>query len=65
MRIILVEDNESLAKGIAYRMEDAGHAVDILHDGLAADAYLRSDGGEVVILDKDRLIDAALNDQAH
>ena len=51
MRIILVEDNESLAKGISYRMEDAGHAVDIVNDGLAADEYLRSDGGDVVILD--------------
>lgn len=51
MRIVLVEDNESLAKGISYRMEDAGHAVDILSDGLQADDYLRSDGGDVVILD--------------
>lgn len=51
MRIILVEDNASLAKGIAYRLEDAGHAVDVLSDGQQADEYLRSDGGEVVILD--------------
>ncbi|MDU8945431.1 response regulator transcription factor [Ovoidimarina sediminis] len=51
MRIILVEDNESLAKGISYRMADVGHAVDILHDGGAADEYLRTDGGDVVILD--------------
>ena len=51
MRIILVEDNESLAKGISYRMQDIGHAVDVLHDGLAADEYLRTDGGDVVVLD--------------
>ena len=51
MRIVLVEDNEGLAKGIAYRMEDAGHAVDVLSDGLQADDYLRGDGGDVVILD--------------
>lgn len=51
LRIILVEDNESLAKGISYRMEDIGHAVDVLDDGLSADEYLRSSGGDVVILD--------------
>ncbi|KUF11142.1 response regulator transcription factor [Pseudoponticoccus marisrubri] len=51
MRIVLVEDNAGLAKGISYRLEDAGHAVDILDDGLQADAHLQSDGGDVVILD--------------
>lgn len=51
MRIVLVEDNASLARGIAYRMEDSGHAVDILSDGLQADDFLRSDDADVVILD--------------
>jgi DNA-binding response OmpR family regulator len=51
LRIDLVEDNESLAKGISYRMEDFGHAVDVLSDGLQADDHLRTDGGDVVILD--------------
>lgn len=51
MRIILVEDNESLAKGISYRLQDAGHSVDIVDDGLAADDYLRDAGGDVVVLD--------------
>ncbi len=51
MRITLVEDNVSLAKGIAYRMEDVGHAVDVLHDGASADDFLATDGGDVVILD--------------
>ncbi len=51
LRIVLVEDNQSLAKGIAYQMQDVGHAVDVLHDGLAADDFLRSDGGDMVILD--------------
>ena len=45
MRITLVEDHESLAKGIAYRLGDLGHAVDILADGQAADDLLRGDGG--------------------
>ena len=43
MRITLVEDNVSLAKGIAYRLEDAGHAVDILHNGLEAEVFLNGD----------------------
>jgi two-component system OmpR family response regulator len=51
MRITLVEDNISLAKGITYRLEDAGHAVDTLHYGSAAEAYLKNDGADLVILD--------------
>ncbi len=51
MRITLVEDNVGLARGIAYRLEDAGHAVDILHDGEAAALFLRDDGSDLVILD--------------
>jgi two-component system OmpR family response regulator len=51
MRIILVEDNVSLAKGISYRLEDAGHAVDVLHDGTQAERYLRDDGADLVSLD--------------
>ena len=51
MRITLVEDNISLAKGITYRLEDAGHAVDVLHDGLEADQHLKSDQSDLIILD--------------
>lgn len=51
MRITLVEDNVSLAKGITYRLEDAGHAVNMLHDGSAAQDYLRDDEADLVILD--------------
>ena len=51
MRITLVEDNISLAKGITYRLEDAGHAVDMLHDGGAAQEYLSHDKADLVILD--------------
>ncbi|EEB82789.1 response regulator transcription factor [Roseobacter sp. GAI101] len=51
MRITLVEDNQSLAKGITYRLEDAGHAVDTLHNGDAAQDYLKDDGADLVILD--------------
>lgn len=51
VRITLVEDNVSLAKGIAYRLQDGGHAVDVLHDGLAAEAFLKDDGSDLIILD--------------
>jgi len=51
MRITLVEDNLGLAKGIAYRLQDAGHAVDMLHDGDAAAAFLQGDTSDLVILD--------------
>lgn len=51
MRITLVEDNAPLAQGIAYRLQDAGHAVDMLDDGDAAEDYLRGDQSDLVILD--------------
>ena len=51
MRIVLVEDNISVAKGLRYHLEDAGHAVDVLHDGAEADAFLQDDGADIVVLD--------------
>jgi len=51
MRITLVEDNISLAKGIAYRMQDAGHAVDTLHNGHDAESFLQDDTSDLIILD--------------
>ncbi len=51
MRIVLVEDNATLAQGITYCLQDTGHAVDILDDGEAADVYLRTDTSDLVILD--------------
>lgn len=51
MRITLVEDNLGLAKGIAYRLEDAGHAVDLLNDGSVADSFLKDDASDLIILD--------------
>ncbi|KNG93251.1 response regulator transcription factor [Pseudaestuariivita atlantica] len=51
MRITVVEDNTSLRKGIAYRLEDDGHSVDALADGDAADQFLRQEASDLVILD--------------
>ena len=51
MRIILVEDNQALAKGIAYRLRDLGHGVDVVQDGDSADAFLHRTKSDLLILD--------------
>ena len=51
MRIVIVEDNEALASGIAYRLRDDGHAVDQVTRGDVADSYLREESGDLIILD--------------
>jgi len=51
VRIALIEDNEALANGIAHCLRDSGHAVDLLGDGVSADAFLTEDGADLVILD--------------
>ena len=51
MRIVIVEDNESVAKGIAYVLQDTGHAVDLIYDGAEADAFLQNDGADLIVLD--------------
>jgi len=51
MRIVLVEDNQSLRRGITYRLSDDGHAVDALEDGDLASAFLRQEQFDLVILD--------------
>ena len=51
VRIILVEDNMSLAQGIENALKDQGHAVDHLDDGLAAEEFLRTETCDVIIID--------------
>lgn len=46
-----MEDNQSLRKGITYRLTDDGHAVDALEDGIAAMAFLQQEPCDLVILD--------------
>ncbi|MDZ4135833.1 MAG: response regulator transcription factor, partial [Paracoccaceae bacterium] len=50
-RIALIEDNESLAKGILNALRDQGHAVDWLADGRGGDDFLRTAGADVAIID--------------
>ncbi len=51
MRIVLVEDNSSLRKGITYRLTDDGHSVDALDHGDDAADFLRQEACDLVILD--------------
>ncbi|NOD93219.1 response regulator [Ruegeria sp. HKCCD4884] len=51
MRIVIVEDNETLANAIAYRLRDRGHAAEVLADGDEADVYLAQEGADLVVLD--------------
>lgn len=51
MRIAVIEDNEALAHGIAFRLRDRGHSVDLLYDGIEADAFLAREGADLVVLD--------------
>lgn len=51
MRITLIEDNASLRKGITYRLEDEGHVVDVITDGLQAEDFLRQESCDLIILD--------------
>lgn len=51
MRIAIIEDNKTLAKGIAHLLRDEGHAVDELHDGAEALEFLLDEEADVVVLD--------------
>jgi len=51
MRIILVEDNIGLARGIENALTDMGHAVDHLDDGIDADTFLQRHSADVAIVD--------------
>ena len=51
MQIVVVEDNISVAKGIRYYLQDAGHAVDLIHDGAEASEFLQRDTADLVVLD--------------
>ena len=51
MRIVIIEDNETLANATAYRLRDRGHSADVLHDGDEADTFLARDGADLVVLD--------------
>ena len=51
MRILLVEDNSSLSRGICNALEDQGHAVDVAHDGESGDALLQFENYDLALID--------------
>ncbi|WP_417684866.1 response regulator transcription factor [Roseibium sp.] len=51
MRIVIIEDNKTLARGLSHRLKDAGHAVEMLHDGEDANTFLLEEDADLVILD--------------
>ena len=51
MRILVVEDNRTLADGLAAVLRGAGYAVDVVGDGPSAHAALAAEKFELVILD--------------
>jgi DNA-binding response OmpR family regulator len=51
MRIVLVEDNVALARGLSYRLQDLGHGVDHLGRGDEAEPFLRQEAWDMLILD--------------
>ena len=50
-RILIIEDNHDLAKGLANNLEIEGFAVDVVHDGPEGLERARSAAPELVILD--------------
>lgn len=51
MRVVLIEDNHSLAQGIENALKDRGHAVDHLDDGADGDSFLTAENADVAIID--------------
>lgn len=51
MRVLLVEDDPQLGDGLAIGMRQSGFAVDWLKDGSSADAALKSERFDLVVLD--------------
>lgn len=51
MRILVVEDNRTLADGLGKVLRSSGYAVDIVHDGVSADTVLRTQHFDLVVLD--------------
>ncbi|MCA8289113.1 response regulator transcription factor [Burkholderia vietnamiensis] len=51
MRLLLIEDDRPIARGIQSSLEQAGFTVDMVHDGIFAEQALAQNRHELVILD--------------
>src|SRR5262245_23714790 len=50
-RILVVEDEESIAMGVRDALQHAGFQTEVVHDGLRALERIRSDAPDLVVLD--------------
>jgi two-component system OmpR family response regulator len=51
MRLLLIEDDRPIARGIQSSLEQAGFTVDMVHDGIFAEQALTQNRHELIILD--------------
>lgn len=51
VRVTLIEDNLTLARGIENALRDQGYGVDHLDDGRSGDEFLRTAGCDVAVID--------------
>jgi two-component system OmpR family response regulator len=51
VRVLVVEDNLTLANGLAAVLRGSGYAVDMVHDGVSAAAVLATERFDAVVLD--------------
>lgn len=52
MRIVIIEDNQTLAEGMGHVLRDEGHSIDIIFDGQEGLDFLKTeDAADLIILD--------------
>ena len=51
MRVLVVEDSQKLASWLGKALRQHGFAIDLIHDGAQADALLRTETYDAVVLD--------------
>ncbi|MGH8460937.1 MAG: response regulator [Stenotrophobium sp.] len=51
MRILVVEDDRPIALALQDGLRRAGHAVDLIHDGVAAEAAAQGGTAELIVMD--------------
>ncbi|HEY3178224.1 MAG TPA: response regulator transcription factor [Casimicrobiaceae bacterium] len=51
MRLLVIEDDFALSEVLVYSLRQVGYAVDCIDDGLAADALLRHERFDLIVLD--------------
>jgi two-component system OmpR family response regulator len=51
MKILLVEDDDMLSKGLSMAFQESGYAVEVSNDGIEADLFLTTAQYDLVVLD--------------